>query len=370
MCQNHTMSESDWGDVGARLRQARLASGLTQVQLAERVGLDRTAVVRIEAGGRRIDALELRSLSEALALPLPYLISPSPVAIVSRRRPLLETTDAAGRSSFRLDVYLEQHYLDAQQLLTLGHLQLPGRPELGSATDPTQARALAQAVRQHLNVGEQPLGAMAEVCEQLGLLLLVVDVDGEGASLRDGDYGVAVLGHGAEPGRRRATAAHELGHHLLGDEYSSDVGIAASRDEREQLIEAFAAELLLPQSAVVAAASQLTGVALRDALVAMAARWRVSWSLTVTTAAQVMALSMGTRRRLQAQDPTRAEFVAVLGETPQPDLVQGSTGPRWRRGVLQAYQAGNITAERAVELLHGLLGPADLPDRDLTAASW
>ncbi|WP_372511785.1 ImmA/IrrE family metallo-endopeptidase [Carbonactinospora thermoautotrophica] len=42
------------------------------------------------------------------------------------------------------------------------------------------------------------------------------------------------------------TAAHELGHFVLGDEYSNDVGIHASRQDREQVVEAFAAELLLP----------------------------------------------------------------------------------------------------------------------------
>lgn len=49
--------------------------------------------------------------------------------------------------------------------------------------------------------------------------------------------------------RLREPAAHEPALYLLGDEYQSDVGGAASRDERERPIDAFAAELLRPQQA-------------------------------------------------------------------------------------------------------------------------
>ncbi|MDQ3886719.1 MAG: helix-turn-helix domain-containing protein [Actinomycetota bacterium] len=44
----------------------RLAYGLSQAQLAARLGLDRTAVVRIEAGERRVSALELGRLADVL----------------------------------------------------------------------------------------------------------------------------------------------------------------------------------------------------------------------------------------------------------------------------------------------------------------
>ncbi len=45
---------------GAWLRKARLAAGLTQQELAERVGIDRTYLVRIETGGIKQPGLELR----------------------------------------------------------------------------------------------------------------------------------------------------------------------------------------------------------------------------------------------------------------------------------------------------------------------
>ena len=60
-----------------------------------------------------------------------------------------------------------------------------------------------------------------------------------------------MLGGQAEPGRRRWTAAHELGHHLLRDAYHSDVGVSATASERERVIDAFAGEFLLPEADIV-----------------------------------------------------------------------------------------------------------------------
>ncbi|WP_348637987.1 helix-turn-helix transcriptional regulator [Blastococcus capsensis] len=74
-----------WADVGDRVRQARLARGLTQGQLAEQVTLHRTAVARIEAGDRQFSALELFALADALRLPRALLASSPPVAVTSRR---------------------------------------------------------------------------------------------------------------------------------------------------------------------------------------------------------------------------------------------------------------------------------------------
>lgn len=363
MCDIHTVTELLWTDVGARLRQARVAAGLSQAELGGRTGLDRTAVSRIESGERQIDALELRSLSEALHVPLPHLVSAAPEAIVSRRSALGDSPDAASRSSFRLDLALEGHLRDARMLSDLGHLAVPGRPDPAVVRDGEQARALAIRARQRLGLDDEPLGAMARVCEQLGLLILVVADDADGASLQDETMGVAVLGSRAEPGRRRATAAHELGHHLLGDAYSSDLGIATSRDDRERLLECFAAELLLPRSAVRRTLQDRHGPELRAAVIRLAADWRVSWSLAVSTATEELTLGESDRRLLAA-DPTKADFLAELGRTPSPDLELGTTGPGWRKAALAAYRAGDVSAIRATELLHGLIASDELERTD------
>jgi len=52
---------------------------------------------------------------------------------------------------------------------------------------------------------------------------LVTDLPGDGASPVHGDIAVAVVRPMSDPGARRATAAHELGHLVIGLEYSSGI---------------------------------------------------------------------------------------------------------------------------------------------------
>lgn len=52
------------------LRRARKKAGLTQVQLAERIGRTQSAVSKVERGERRLDVIELRILCEAMGVSL------------------------------------------------------------------------------------------------------------------------------------------------------------------------------------------------------------------------------------------------------------------------------------------------------------
>lgn len=50
------------------LRTLREKHGLTQAQLASKIGLDRTAYVRLELGQRRLDVPVLRTIADTLGL--------------------------------------------------------------------------------------------------------------------------------------------------------------------------------------------------------------------------------------------------------------------------------------------------------------
>jgi transcriptional regulator with XRE-family HTH domain len=65
-------------DIGARVRAARLALGITQDQLSGLVGIARVNVCRLEAGGRgRVPVLAiLRRLARALDVSLRELVPP------------------------------------------------------------------------------------------------------------------------------------------------------------------------------------------------------------------------------------------------------------------------------------------------------
>jgi transcriptional regulator with XRE-family HTH domain/Zn-dependent peptidase ImmA (M78 family) len=358
---------SSWSEIGERVREARVAAGHTQAELAERLGLDRTALAKVEAGTRQVSALELFRLSDVLGLPLAHFVLAPPEAIVSRRAPVLDEPDAATRSAYYLDADLAAHARDAQWLV--GERLL--RPEpvplvVGTVGTADKGRELARGARSAIKAGTRPLPGLAGVCEAFGLYVLPVDRDAEGASVSLGEYGVAVIGAKREPGRRRWTAAHELGHHLLGDAYHSDVGVAASERQREAVVDAFAGELLLPER-VIRTQWSVGADDERTRLTRLAGTYRLSWSATVLAAARAGVLAEDQARTLRSDTPTRGDFQDVLGAEPAPDLPVGDTGPAWRTAVLAAWRSGAITAPRTVELLHGRLAADELPRRQLPA---
>ncbi|WP_327048169.1 XRE family transcriptional regulator [Microbispora sp. NBC_01189] len=354
----------EWADLGERVRECRLAADMSQEQLAAALRLDRTMIAKIERGVRRVDALELAKLSSVLKVPLTYFLAPSPL-VVSRRAELADDTltDAA-RQSYRLEVALSVWLADIRQMIDMGGFSPPGRERYPVAIqDAPDARRAALWVRDRLDLGRGPIDSLMGVCERLGQLVAVVEVPGEGASLVEDDLTVAVVSRQGDPGRRRATAAHELGHLIVGDEYSTDIGVHVSRDDREVMIDAFAAELLIPGEAF-AATVRRSEVVRREDLVSLAARFRTSWSLTIRQAVASGVIDGNAAREMRRRNPTRAELMEAVGWAPQPDLETVRVPPSYAHAVVESFKRSLITASRAVELMRGQIVAADLPPRD------
>jgi transcriptional regulator with XRE-family HTH domain len=351
----------DWREIGAQLRRARVAAGRSQEQLGRQIGLDRTMIAKCEAGTRKLDALELTRISLALGLPLTYFLS-APPAVLSRRRELADDATATGaaRDDFRLEVELAGWLRDVRQLVEL-RLLVPRPPVRypGRLDDVECARRAAVWTREQLGVGDDPVPTLVEVAARLGQLTLVTDIPGVGASIVDGDVAVAIVSTHGEPARRRATAAHELGHMVLGDEYSSDLGVHSSRDERERLVEAYAAEFLMPTAAIEPRRETATAEETRRTLIRHAAHYRVSWTLMLGQALRAGAIDEQSRSVLALHTPTRVEFMEAVGFTPQPDFAAIRVPPGVARAASQAVDQGAITPARAAELTRGQFAASD-----------
>ena len=57
------------------LREAREKAGLTQVQLARKIGETQTFVSKCERGERRVDVIELRTFCQAFGLSLKQFVA-------------------------------------------------------------------------------------------------------------------------------------------------------------------------------------------------------------------------------------------------------------------------------------------------------
>jgi transcriptional regulator with XRE-family HTH domain len=64
----------DYAALVELLRQARQAAGLTQVQLAQKLGQSQSFVSKVEVGERRLDLIQLRTILLALGTTLPDFV--------------------------------------------------------------------------------------------------------------------------------------------------------------------------------------------------------------------------------------------------------------------------------------------------------
>lgn len=355
-----------WSAIGDRVRRARLAADLSQADLGGAVGLDRTMIAKIESGSRRLDALELTRLAAALDVAIDDLLN-APPAVLSRRSPPAEDLDTdVARNAHRLEAALAAWLRDVRQMSETDLLRPPNPVQYSKPVTSTEdAKAAALWLRQRLGYGLEPLTTVMELCEKAGQFLLVIDLPGQGASVVDGDVAVAVVSRRLDPGRRRSTAAHELGHLVIGDEYSTDLGVSASRNERESVVDAFASELLLPRDALARFAGT-PDEPVRERLIRTAASYRTSWSLVVNQAISAKCVDPADRQRLLRNNPTHVEFMDAVGWAPQPDLDSVRVPPSYAHAVVGSWRRGLITRTRAVELMHGQIKDSDLPVLDDT----
>jgi Zn-dependent peptidase ImmA (M78 family)/DNA-binding XRE family transcriptional regulator len=350
-------SVSTQADLGRRIAEAREASGTTQAELATNVGLERTALVKIEAGTRKVSATELVAVAHALGRPVDWFFAESPPAVVSRRR-----DPAVGGFSRRLDLALELAARDVAFLTDRHILAYAGRVARKVPESFEGAENLAQSIRAEVDQPDGPLLDIQSVSERLGLLgfSLALGPDaGDAAYVEVGDLGVAVVNGTTDPGRRRFSLAHELGHHLVGDAYEPTPRMGAADTER--MFNAFAAYFLMPRSAVRNIWDEFSGQSTRLAAIAVAVRFSVSWTAACNQLRNIGLIDARERERLVENDLRRGELLE-FGERFAIELEPPGVPPEYARAVINAYRARRLTPARAVELLHGTVTESDLPE--------
>nr|NLI50360.1 helix-turn-helix domain-containing protein [Propionibacterium sp.] len=236
---------------------------MTQDSVARAVGLDRSAIVHLEKGERNLRVPELVRIAEVLGRPLSFFVDPPVAAVVSRR----QATHTAHQSTGLLDADLAQFAGDVRTLAESGLIVPAGRPaDAHVPRTVDQAEPAAERFRKSLWQGREPLPDLARACERLGLFVFVAELTEGGPDggcvefdTRAGVAGAAVINGDAEPGRRRMTLAHELGHWLFGDAFDVDATL-----DTEKKINAFAIHFLAPRAGVRDVWAQHSAWSVRD----------------------------------------------------------------------------------------------------------
>ena len=229
-----------------------------------------------------------------------------------------------------------------------------------------QAEQLAAATRAKAQLPDGPIPSLGTVAERLGLLWFAVDLGalaGDGACVElagaeGGRLGVAVINGSCQPGRRRWTLAHELGHFIMGDAYAGE----HPAGDIERFIDAFVAYFLMPRTGVERVWREVGDQGTRRAALALAARYRVSWSAACNQLRNVERIGEGERIELVGDIPRRGEFIAA-GEEWSEDLSPPAVPPAYSQAVLRDYAAGEISIDRTIDLLRGTIAADELPPR-------
>lgn len=350
-----------WVEVGRRVAGARDSAGLTQENLAVTADIERTALAKVELGRRSLNSLELARIAAALRRPIEWFVTESPRSVVSRRAEHLEEHDG-------LDPHVDAFARDIELLIELKALPPVEQRDTQVPATLDESATMAANVRRELGDQDGPLHNLAAAAERLGLLVHSVALE---QHLPDGAYvalegAAATVVNGSQTaGRRRFTLAHELGHHVMADEYSTDWSVGEAKEEREKRINAFAIHLLMPRRSVVDSWDAHGGDGEPgDAMIRLAVEYRVSWTAACGHLQNLGVIDREVENDIRGHPPTRSDLLE-RGLFIVEELAPPTVSPLFVNAVLRAYRGSKITAERAIELLRGTLARDDLPAVDI-----
>src|SRR5208283_973305 len=165
-------------EIGRRLRAAREAASLTQEQVAERIGLSRSAIAQIELGNRSVSSVELDRLASLYSRDILDFFSEqfanedSLLALFRANQDIAakpETGDA-----LRQCIAVGRELTNLERLVGVPDESTSAVrytvPEPRSRYDAIkQGAGLAEQERRRLNLGDAPIEEISELLERQGI---------------------------------------------------------------------------------------------------------------------------------------------------------------------------------------------------------
>jgi Zn-dependent peptidase ImmA (M78 family)/transcriptional regulator with XRE-family HTH domain len=254
--------------LGRRLREARENRRLTQEQVAQAIGVARTALVHIESGKRSLSTLELSSLAKLYHRSASDFfaedetrasLEEDPLLVLHRLSADMFDDPEVNRQVSRcvelcsIGVRLEAK-LGMEDAVNLPTYELKAPSRAWEAT--RQGERVAEEERRRLGLGYGPIADISDLISTQGIWASGVrglPKDHSGVFLRHPSIGLVILVNFDEPrARKRFSYAHEYAHALL--DRRSTSAIVSREENRQEFIErranAFAAAFLMPEGGV------------------------------------------------------------------------------------------------------------------------
>ncbi|MDQ1204627.1 XRE family transcriptional regulator [Microbacterium sp. SORGH_AS_0862] len=352
----------DLAALSGRIARARTEAGLTQAELANGAGLDRTAIAKIETGARGVSALELARIATTVGQRIEWLLTDGPESVVAYR-----VRRDASSSLAEINRELERLARDVEFLAEqVDSLTLAQRDPWEVPRSLAEADELAARARHALNIQPNaPVLRLTETLSPLGLLVFVSDLGpnaADGGTVLLASGGVSLVNGASQLGRRRLTAAHELAHFLVADDFTVDWRISegAESDRTEALFDRFARSFLLPSSALTEYWASVSDEGPRAAAVRTASKFQVDMATLATRLTESGILPREDAHRVRGVQTTKADILEYELFVPY-ELERQILPSVYERAVLSLYRGERISAERALELLRGKYEGDDLP---------
>lgn len=254
----HVLSHIDPKTIGARLQEARRASGLTQHAVAQHMDMARTTLVAVEKGERRVTPHELVTFSELFNRPVSEFVGRPSVTtgFVPQFR-------AAWREHFDKNVELEraaeelqslaEDYVELERLCELPLVRAYPPPYETSRSTPEQAgEEIAAAERNRLGIGDGPLSNLADRLENdvgLRIFYFAMSPKISGVFAYNDTLGGCIGINANHPrDRRHWSLAHEYGHFLTNRFHAEITFLTNTKRSSsvERLADAFSESFLMP----------------------------------------------------------------------------------------------------------------------------
>lgn len=227
-----------------RLRVARELVGLSQNQLAGRVGLSPAAISQFESGAARPAEESLTLLSAALQVPVAFFGQPITETHEGFFRSLRRSSVSDRRRARSIAHVAHDLALAAAASGQFPQSAIPRILPSGLHADRREVENIAQQVRRLWNVPEGPIEDVVGLLESHGVVVIRLPLgsaDVDAFSLPFGDHPVVVLGSDkGDRARSRFDCAHELAHLVMHGEIIW--GVKEVEDQAHQ----FAAAFLMP----------------------------------------------------------------------------------------------------------------------------
>jgi Zn-dependent peptidase ImmA (M78 family)/DNA-binding XRE family transcriptional regulator len=290
---------------GFRLREAREARALSQVALADLLGVSNASVSQYESGDQFPSAEIMARICERLNLPAHFFVASRP----KREDPALFWRALTAANKVTRESHQRRYNWFREVIAVIAEyveFPRPNFPDFSVPTDPSQLRDediddLATRARQHWGLGDGPISNVVWLVENQGALVVRGEMeDSQRDAYSDWD-GRCYVFLGADKGsavRSRFDLAHEIAHGILHKNVPERV---RRQQSIHRLIESqadrFAGAFMLPESSF---PSEVYTPSLQS-LLHLKTRWRMSVGAMIMRLYQLGIIDDDRRRYLMIQ---------------------------------------------------------------------